>query len=403
MTQIRNLISWYFENKDVSPINLNNERKSLTLDVVSQNNSLRKIKTPSRIENEGLLTSETLNTKIKTRSCDHSISSKPSSKPSSKSSSNSRHTYLSILGRRKTAEQAKFSTIQTEERSKRKLKFLEKLFELEKEKLLDQVIEARNKAALVELERKHDEDIASSHSADSVKEQFKNSLLLYDDLKDKKHPFVDSNFKSFENNGKSNTSKFVKPLLEQKSNKKELSHSKTVENIKTKEFEMFPATKFREPIDSFIDRLVEGQETKISECEKDLDAKTALKLEFESRHLPVVPLYRFSGDASHWPEFIECFYTRVHCKSSFDDNIRMTYLLSVLDGEAKKAIEAVGTCGLFYASALKTLKREFGNTLLVSHLRLKSMFNKPQIKANDRSALPEFHQQIKLNITWLYP
>ena len=79
----------------------------------------------------------------------------------------------------------------------------------------------------------------------------------------------------------------------------------------------------------------------------------------------------------------------------------MTYLLSVLDGEAKKAIEAVGTCGLFYASALKKLKREFGNTLLVSHLRLKSMFNKPQIKANDRSALREFHQQIKLNITWL--
>ena len=43
---------------------------------------------------------------------------------------------------------------------------------------------------------------------------------------------------------------------------------------------MFPATKFRGTIDSFIDRLVEGQETKISECEKDLDAKIALKLEF---------------------------------------------------------------------------------------------------------------------------
>ena len=113
-------------------------------------------------------------------------------------------------------------------------------------------------------------------------------MLLYDDLKDKKHPSVDSNFKSFENNDESNTSKFVKPLFEKKSNKKELSHSKAAENIKTKEFEMFPATKFREPIDSFIDRLVEGQETKISECEKDLDAKTALKLEFESLYLPVV-------------------------------------------------------------------------------------------------------------------
>ena len=55
----------------------------------------------------------------------------------------------------------------------------------------------------------------------------------------------------------------MKPLLEQKSNKKESSHCKTVENIKTKEFETFSATKFREPIDSFIDRLVEGQETLI--------------------------------------------------------------------------------------------------------------------------------------------
>ena len=53
----------------------------------------------------------------------------------------------------------------------------------------------------------------------------------------------------------------MKHLFEQKSNKKESSHCKTVENIKTKEFEKFSATKFREPIDSFIDRLVEGQET----------------------------------------------------------------------------------------------------------------------------------------------
>ena len=115
----------------------------------------------------------------------------------------------------------------------------------------------------------------------------------------------------------------------------------------------------------------------------------------------LVSLYRSNGDATHWPEFIECFYTHVHCESSFDDNIRMTYLLSGLDGEAKKAIEAVETCGLFYASALKILKKEFWNTLLVAHLHLKSMFNEPQIKSNDRSTLREFHQHIKVNITWL--
>ena len=123
-------------------------------------------------------------------------------------------------------------------------------------------------------------------------------MLLYDDLKNKKHPLVDSNFKSSENNGVSNTSKFVKPLLEQKSSRNELSNSKSAENIETKDFELFSQTKFWEPNDRLIYCLVEGQGTKISECEKDLDAKTALKLELESRLLPVVPLYRFNGDAS---------------------------------------------------------------------------------------------------------
>ena len=58
---------------------------------------------------------------------------------------------------------------------------------------------------------------------------------------------------------------------------------------------------------------MEGQETRISECEKDLDAKTALKIEVASRQLPAVPLYRFNGDASHCSKIIERFYMRIHC------------------------------------------------------------------------------------------
>ena len=98
-------------------------------------------------------------------------------------------------------------------------------------------------------------------------------------LKNKRIPFADSSFKSSKNNDVSNTPKLVKPLFEQKLNKNKLSHSKTVENIETKDFEMFSTTKFREQIESFIDRLVGGQESRISECEKDLDAKTVFKLD----------------------------------------------------------------------------------------------------------------------------
>ena len=79
----------------------------------------------------------------------------------------------------------------------------------------------------------------------------------------------------------------------------------------------------------------------------------------------------------------------------------MTYLISTEDSEAKSATEAVDTSNLFYANALKKLKRELGNTLSVAHLCLKFMLDKPQIKPNDYATLREFHQQIKLNLTWL--
>ena len=62
--QIRNASSLYLEIKGVSPIKLNKETNPLTLNVVSQNNSLPKLKSPSQTENDVLLTNQTLNTKI---------------------------------------------------------------------------------------------------------------------------------------------------------------------------------------------------------------------------------------------------------------------------------------------------------------------------------------------------
>ena len=79
----------------------------------------------------------------------------------------------------------------------------------------------------------------------------------------------------------------------------------------------------------------------------------------------------------------------------------MERLLSVLDGDAKKAVNAIGYSGLFYAVALKTLKRDFGNEIVVSHLKLNSVLEKPQINQSDRAALRQYHQQLKTVNTWL--
>ena len=79
----------------------------------------------------------------------------------------------------------------------------------------------------------------------------------------------------------------------------------------------------------------------------------------------------------------------------------MERLCSVLYVEVKRVIKIIRTTGRFYATALKTLKRDFGNPLLISHARLKFLFDQPQIKSTDRISLRRFHQQLKINNAWL--
>ena len=52
----------------------------------------------------------------------------------------------------------------------------------------------------------------------------------------------------------------------------------------------------------------------------------------------------------------------------------MEQLISVLEGEAKRSVESIG-CNGIYATALKSLKRDFGNPILVSHLKIKALLD----------------------------
>ena len=122
---------------------------------------------------------------------------------------------------------------------------------------------------------------------------------------------------------------------------------------------------------------------------------------FESRNLPPIELKRFDGNLKVWPEFIENFYSRVYRMTSFDNNLKMNRLLILLDKEAKRSLKSIGSSGSFYTTAPKVLKRNYGNPIIVSHLRVKSLFKFAPIKSNDRIALRNFHQNLKVTITWL--
>ena len=56
---------------------------------------------------------------------------------------------------------------------------------------------------------------------------------------------------------------------------------------------------------------------------------------------------------------------------------------------------------LFYATAMKILNSNFGNPIVVSYLKLKSVLDLPQIINENCAVLRSFHQQLKSVITWL--
>ena len=78
----------------------------------------------------------------------------------------------------------------------------------------------------------------------------------------------------------------------------------------------------------------------------------------------------------------------------------MERLISVLRGKAKKEIESLGTNSMFYGTVLKELKCEYGNSLLALHLKLMKLFDQPQIKNQDQTALHEYQHQLKCSNAW---
>ena len=86
---------------------------------------------------------------------------------------------------------------------------------------------------------------------------------------------------------------------------------------------------------------------------------------------------------------------------SFDNNLKMDCSLSMLDEQAKRSMQSIGSSGTFDAIALKALKRDYGIPIIISHLRVKSLFEFPPIKTNDRIALWNFHQKLKMTFTWV--
>ena len=98
--------------------------------------------------------------------------------------------------------------------------------------------------------------------------------------------------------------------------------------------------------------------------------------------LPEWKLSEYNGDPLQWHEWFGQFKSAIDSQSLTED-VKLTYLKTLVTGKAKSAIAEFAYCGLMYKDALKTLEGKFGQPQAVvsAHLDKLSLF--PPLKVHN--------------------
>ncbi|KAK3744933.1 hypothetical protein QZH41_007784 [Actinostola sp. cb2023] len=143
--------------------------------------------------------------------------------------------------------------------------------------------------------------------------------------------------------------------------------------------------------DSWIDKLKEFEETKLaSPITAELSiADTLYKLE-AGKDIPNITLTKFNGNPLEYADFIDRFKIHIHDKAHLTDDMRMIQLKMHITGDAERSISGLGSKGIMYATALKTLKEQFGQPSVIARALINSVTKGDRISRNDRERLREF-------------
>ena len=144
-----------------------------------------------------------------------------------------------------------------------------------------------------------------------------------------------------------------------------------------------------QPFDSWIDDLIEFKETVLPNEVSNMSVAEALyKLE-ASKDIPNIKLMKYDGDPLNYVEFIERFKLLIHDKPHLSDDMRIAQLKMHVTGKAERTISGLGSQGKMYATALKTIKEQFGQPSVIARAYITKLIDKPKIQNSDRQTLQE--------------
>ena len=103
-------------------------------------------------------------------------------------------------------------------------------------------------------------------------------------------------------------------------------------------------------------------------------------------HLPEWKLSEYNGDPIHWHEWFGQFKSAID-SAQLSDDVKLTYLKTLVTGKAKVAIAEFAFCGAMYKDALKTLERKFGQPQAVVTAYLDKLANVPPVKMHNSESI----------------
>lgn len=104
-----------------------------------------------------------------------------------------------------------------------------------------------------------------------------------------------------------------------------------------------------------------------------------------SIRLPKLEATKFNGDPKNWPRFWEFFESTIH-NSSLSEVEKLTYLIGLLEGDAKTLASGYNLTAANYATIVNQLKQKFGQTSRIVDSLLRNLNDLPKLDAKGNVA-----------------
>lgn len=118
---------------------------------------------------------------------------------------------------------------------------------------------------------------------------------------------------------------------------------------------------YQDEVSSYIFRLKEKIKSLNINKAENSDNNSNTKSEVNIK-LPQIQLERFDGSYAKWTSFWDCFQSNIHDRSDLTNVNKLTYLKSILDGNAKERVRNLPVTDANYDKVITILKNTYADT-----------------------------------------